>query len=149
MASLQEPCLVRIYRQTPNGAKTLIMQQRVEQLAPAGGAPDGAPASVSTPEKLLTISSGEIFRINDKLMVSVELDSADGLDKDDCIWSIPLLTTQGPKTLGRAQFTAPTFVDSSANITAAVESFIAGYLITEEGARLAGKIYLDIQDDTA
>lgn len=148
MASIQEPCLVRLYRQRPNGSKILILQSRVEQLAPAGGAPDGAPASVSTPEKLLTISSGETFEINDKLMVSVELDGSDGLDRDDAIWSIPLLTAQGPKTLGRAQFTSPTFADSSGVLTAGVETFIAGYLITELGARLAGKIYLDIQDDT-
>lgn len=149
MASIQEPSLVRLYRQRPNGSKTLIMQNRVEQLAPAGGAPDGAPASVSTPEKLLTVNSGEIFEINDLLMVSVELDGSDGLDRDDAIWSIPLLTSQGPKTLGRAQFANPTFVDSSGVLTAAVETFIAGYRIVESGARLAGKIYLDIQDDTA
>lgn len=149
MASLQEPCLVRLYRQRPNGNKTLIVQQRVEQLAPAGGAPDGAPASVSTPEKLLTVNSGEVFEINDLLMVSVELDSADGLDKDDSIWSIPLLTAQGPKTLGRAQFANPAFADTAANLPAATEIFIAGYRIIETGARIAGKIYLDIQDDTA
>ena len=53
MASLQEAGLVRIYKKTPAGNQLLILQQRVEQLAPAGGAPDGAPASVATPEKLL------------------------------------------------------------------------------------------------
>lgn len=149
MASVQEPSLVRLYRQFPNGDKRLITQARVEQLAPAGGAPDGAPASVSTPEKLLTISSGEIFQINDILLVSVELDAADGLDKDDAIWSIPLLTAQGPKTLGRAQFNDPAYADTAANLPANREIFIAGYKVTETGARLAGKIYLDIQDDTA
>ena len=147
MASIQEPSLVRLYRVRPNGDKKLITQARVEQLAPAGGAPDGAPASVSTPEKLLTINSGEVFEVNDFLFVSVELDGNDGLDASDCIWSIPLQTAQGPKTLGRAQFNAPTFADQS--LTGGFENFIAGYRITEIGARLSGKIYLDIQDDTA
>lgn len=149
MASIQEPCLVRLYRQFPNGDKKLILQSRVEQLAPAGGAPDGAPASVSTPEKLLTITSDVIFAVNDLLLVSVELDAADGLDKDDAIWSIPLVTAQGTKTLGRAQFNDPAFADTAANLPVSREVFIAGYKIIETGARLAGKIYLDIQDDTA
>lgn len=147
MASAQEPALVRIYRARPNGDKTQIFQQRVEQLAPAGGAPDGAPASVSTPEKLLTVQSGVTLVNDDVLLVSVELDTSDGLDAGDCIWSIPLVTRSGPKTLGRAQFTSPTFAD----ITPAtgIETFIAGYKIVEGQAQLKGKIFLDLQDDTA
>lgn len=147
MASVQEPCLVRLYRAFPNGDKRQITQARVEQLAPAGGAPDGAPASVATPEKLLTINSGEIFQINDVLLVSVELDASDGIDASDCIWSIPLVTAQGTKVLGRSQFNDPSFADVTP--PANKELFIAGYKVTETGARLAGKIFLDIQDDTA
>lgn len=149
MASVQEPSLVRLYRKNPNGNKTLIMQGRVEQLAPAGGAPDGAPASVSTPEKLLTINSGVTLGNDDILEVSVILDSADGVDASDCVWSIPLVTPMGSMTLGRGQFANPTFADLAAATTAGVEIVIAGYRITEGQARLGGKIYLDIQDDTA
>lgn len=147
MASAQEPCLVRLYRSQPNGNKTLVAQARVEQLAPAGGAADAAAASVSTPEKLLTINSPVVFVNDDVLLVSVELDASDGLDASDCIWSIPLVTNQGTKTIGRAQFANPTFADLTP--AANVETFIAGYRIVEGQARLSGKIYLDIQDDTA
>lgn len=147
MASLQEPCLVRIYRNQPNGNKTQIAQARVEQLAPAGGAPDGAAASVSTPEKLLTIQSPVVLQNDDVLLISVELDASDGLDASDCIWSIPLVTSQGSKTIGRAQFANPTFADLTP--AAGVETFIAGYKIVEGQVRLAGKIFLDVQDDTA
>lgn len=147
MASAQEPALVRLYRSQPNGNKTQIAQARVEQLAPAGGAPDGAAASVSTPEKLLTINSPVVLQNDDVLLVSVELDASDGLDASDCIWSIPLVTNQGSKTLGRAQFTSPTFADLTP--AAGVETFIAGYKIVEGSARLSGKIFLDLQDDTA
>jgi len=147
MASAQEPCLVRLYRMQPNGDKKQVAQARVEQLAPAGGAPDAAAASVSTPEKLLTISSPVIFQNDDILLVSVELDASDGLDASDCIWSIPLVTSSGSKTLGRAQFANPTFNDLTP--AANVETFIAGYRIVEGQARLSGKIFLDIQDDTA
>lgn len=147
MASAQEPALVRLYRSQPNGNKTLIAQARVEQLAPAGGAPDGAAASVSTPEKLLTINSPVTLVNDDVLLVSVELDASDGLDASDCIWSVPLVTNQGSKTIGRAQFANPAFADLTP--AASVETFIAGYRVVEGQARLSGKIYLDLQDDTA
>lgn len=149
MASIQEPCLVRLYRVNPNGNKTLVMQERVETLAPAGGAPDGAPASVATPEKRLRVNSNVVLQNDDILQVTVELDSADGLDRDDAIWSIPLVTEQGSKTLGRAQFANPTYTDTSANLPAGQEVTIAGYKIVEGKARLSGIIYLDVQDDTA
>jgi hypothetical protein len=147
MASVQEPSLVRLYRGQPNGNKTLIAQARVEQLAPAGGAPEGAAASVSTPEKLLTINSPVVLVNDDILYVSVELDASDGLDASECIWSIPLTTNQGSKSIGRAQFANPTFADLTPAAT--TETFIAGYKVVEGQIRLSGKIYLDLQDDTA
>jgi len=146
MASLQEPALVRLYRAQPNGNKTLIAQARVEQLAPAGGAPDAAAASVSTPEKLLAISSPVVLVNDDILLVSVESDAADTLDATDIIWSIPLVTNQGSKTIGRAQFANPALGDIA--LAAGVETFVAGYRIIEGQAKLMGKIYLDLQDDT-
>jgi len=147
MASLQEPSLVRIYRGQPNGHKTLILQERVETLAPAGGAPDGAPASVATPEKRLKINSNIVLKNDDILLVSLETDGADGVDASDCIWSIPIVTASGSKTIGRAQFANPTFADVT--MPATTEVFIAGYKVVEGEMRLSGIIYLDIQDDTA
>lgn len=147
MASLQEPGLVRIYRSRPAGDKTQILQQRVEQLAPAGGAPDGAPASVATPEKLISINSGIVLANDDVLLVTFTPDSGgDGVDASDCIWSIPAVTPSGSISLGRAQFQNPAFADMT---LVANEQVIAGYKVTEGSLRLAGKIYLDIQDDTA
>ena len=147
MVSIQEPSLVRLYRTRPTGEKTQILQYRVEQLAPAGGAPDGAPASVSTPEKLLFVDSPVQLVNDDILEVSVILDASDGLDASDCLWSVPLVTAAGTKVLGRAQFANPTFADLTPAAT--TETFIAGYRVTEGVVKVAGKIYLDIQDDTA
>lgn len=147
MASLQEPSLVRLYKKSPNGNKILIAQARVEQTAPAGGAPDAAAASVATPEKLLTINSPVVLVNDDILEVSVILDASDGLDASDAIWSIPLVTPNGSMTLGRAQFANPTFADLTP--AANVETVIAGYKVVEGQARLSGKLYLDVQDDTA
>jgi hypothetical protein len=146
MASVQEPSLIRLYRGQPNGNKTLIAQARVEQLAPAGGAPEAAAASVATPEKLIVINSNVVLKNDDILLVSVESDAADSIDASDCIWSIPLVTNQGSKNIGRSQFANPVLGDVA--LAANIEQFVAGYKIVEGQARLAGKIFLDIQDDT-
>ena len=147
MASAQEPGVVRIYKKQPAGNQVQVLQQRVEQLAPAGGAPDGAPASVATPEKLLTVNSGVTFQNDDIVLVTFEPDTGgDGLDASDCIWSIPTVTPSGSNALGRAQFANPAFADLT---LVANEQVIAGYKVTEGSLRIAGKIYLDMQDDTA
>lgn len=146
MASLQEPATVRVYRTQPNGNKTLLFQQRVEQLAPAGGAPDAAAANVSTPEKLLTVNSPVVLVNDDILEVSVTSDAADGLDASDSLWSIPLVTNQGSKSLARGSFANPAFADVT--LAAGVETTIAGYRVVEGQARVSGKIFLDLQDDT-
>ena len=147
MASAQEPGLVRLYKEEPNGNKTLIMQDRVEALAPAGGAADGAPASVSTPEKQTTVDSNVVLNNDDKLIVTFEPDAGgDGLDASDSIFRIPLVTQAGSKVIGRAQFNDPAFADMT---LVANEQTVCGYKIVEGPARLAGKIYLDLQDDTA
>lgn len=147
MASAQEPGLVRIYKSSPAGNKVLVLQQRVEQLAPAGGAPDGAPASVSTPEKLLNVNSGVVFQNDDVILVTFAPDTGgDGLDASDCIWSIPTVTPSGSNAIGRAQFANPAFADMT---LVANEQTVAGYKVTEGSLRIAGKIFLDMQDDTA
>lgn len=147
MASLQEPGLVRIYRQVPSGSKQQIFQMRVEQSAPAGGAPDGNPAVVSTPEKLLNVDSPIVFNNDDIVLVTFEPDGADSLDASDCIWSVPIVIPSGSSSLGRAQFANPTFADQA--LVASREVVIAGYKVTEGKLRISGKWYLDIQDDTA
>lgn len=147
MASLQEAGLVRLYRQSPSGDKQQITQQRVEQLAPAGGAPDGAPASVATPEKLISINSNVVLQNDDILLVTFQPDiGGDGLDASDCIWSIPVVIPSGSSALGRAQFANPAFADMT---LVANEQVIAGYKVTEGALRVSGKIFLDLQDDTA
>jgi len=147
MASVQEPGMVRIYRKTPNGMMTPVIQQRVEQLAPAGGAPDGDTSKVSTPEKLLTVNSPVIFKNDDKIVVTFEPDTAgDGIDASDCIWSIPVVTNTGSMSLGVSQFDCPALADFT---TVANEQIVAGYKVTEGALRIAGKIYCDFQDDTA
>ena len=147
MASVQENGTIRIYKKVPSGGATLILQQLVTSLAPAGGAPDGAGASVSTPEKLLTVNSPVVLVNDDILQVTFEPDvGGNGIDASDCIWSIPLVTPSGSMAIGTSAFANPAFADFT---TVSNEQVIAGYKITEGQVRLAGKIYLDMQDNTA
>lgn len=145
MASAQVACLVRMYRQEPNGNKTQIFQQRVEQLAPAGGASEGAPASVATPEKLLTINSPVVLKTDDILLVTIQTDAAKTITYTKCIWSIPTVTSSGSSALGRAQFQNPALASNA--YVANIETVAAGYKVTEGTLRVVGKIYLDIQDN--
>lgn len=146
MASIQEPGMVRAYRETPDGNRTVIFQERIENLAPAGGAPDAAGASVSTPEKRMTVHSPVELVNDDKLVITFTPDTGgDGIDASDCIWAVPLQTQMGTKTLGNSQFAELALADLT---LIANEQDIAKYKVTEGKVIVSGKIYLDIQDDT-
>jgi len=146
MASLQEPGLVRMYRKKPSGDQTQITQLRIETLAPAGGAPDAAGASVSTPEKLISIFSSVVLVNDDILLVTFEPDAGgDILDASDSIWIIGIKTPSGDNALGRAQFADPVLADLT---LIANEQVVAGYKVTEGTLQVNGKQYLDLQDNT-
>lgn len=147
MVSTQEAGIVRLYRKSPNGQQTPITELSVTQTAPGGGAPDGALASVVTPEKQISINSNVILQPDDILLVTFQPDSADGLDASDCIWTIPAVTNTGSKSLNRNSFQNPAFADQT--LVADREVVIAGYKVTEQQLRVAGKLYMDFQDDTA
>jgi len=146
MASLQEPGLVRMYRKKPSGDQTLITQQRIETMAPAGGAPDAAGASVSTPEKLISIFSSVVLVNDDILLVTFEPDAGgDILDASDSIWIVGIKTPSGDNALGQAQFANPALSDLT---LIANEQVVAGYKVTEGSLQVNGKQYLDLQDNT-
>lgn len=146
MVSAQFAGLVRMYAQKPSGHKTQILQQRIEDLAPAGGSSEGLPANVATPEKRVTVASPVTLVNDDILLVTFEPDIADGLDASDCIWSIPVTTPSGSNALGRSSFQNPALADQA--LVASREVVIAGYKVTEGQLRLGvGKIFLDVQND--
>ena len=146
MASAQIPSLIRLYHTFPNGNKKLVFQNRVEQLAPAGGASEGAPASVSTPEKLINVVASEVWKNDDFIEVSVITDAAKVITAAKSIWSIPVITPQGPKTIGRAQFQNPALA-TTISVPATTEVFLGAYRVTEGQVTLGGKIYMDLQDN--
>jgi hypothetical protein len=146
MVSAQVSSLIKLYRVTPDGNRTQLAQMRVEDSAPAGGASEGAGSAVSTPEKRIKINSPVVFVNDDILMATITVDGAATIDASDMIWSIPLVTPQGTKTLGRAQFANPTVTDIA--FVAGIETDLGGYKIIEGQAQLRGTIYLDVQDNS-
>jgi hypothetical protein len=148
MASIQEPGMVRMYAMDPAGNKRQILMARVEDLAPAGGAPDGAAASIATPEKRMVVSSPVVMYNDWTLLVTFESDAADGIDVSDNRWSIPVTTPSGSVQLGTAQFLSPALADYTT--VAGKEITVAGYKVVESRLTLGpGKIFCDFQDDTA
>jgi len=145
MVSAQVPCLIKLYRVTPDGNRAQLAQMRVEDSAPAGGASEGAGSAVATPEKRIKINSPIVFVNDDVLVATITTDSAKTIDATDMIWSIPLVTKQGTKTLGRAQFASPSVTDIA--FVAGIETDLGGYKIIEGSAVVRGTIYLDVQDN--
>jgi hypothetical protein len=146
MASAQISGLYRIYRAKPSGDKLQVMQQHVTALAPAGGASEGAAASVATPEKLLTVNSPVTFVSDDVVLVSFTADAAATIGTvTKTIWNIPTVSPSGSSALGRAQFTSPTL--TAVALPASTEVILAGYKVTEGTLRIAGKIFMDLQNN--
>lgn len=155
MVSLQEPGQIEIYAKRIDGMLKRVGKGHISHFAPAGGAADGALASVGTPDtRPFQPVSGPILRQNDLLEVNFIPFGADGIDVSDSIWIIPVTEYNsqgqivGVKFLSREDFLNPTPVDYTT--VANIPVIVGGYKVTEAGIRFGGgPIFLDIQDDTA
>lgn len=150
MASAQMNCKVRVYARKPTGQEELLLNSTITVLAPGGGSPDGALASVPSIEKRHVIPvSVQTLRNEDRIRVEItNLGTTDGVDASDCIWSIPIQTQSGTQHLTTSDFTDLAFGDLTATLN--VPQTVAMYKITEGPVKFGGShIYLDIQNDTA
>lgn len=154
MASIQEPGQVEIWAVRVDGTRKKVAAGHVTHFAPAGGAPDGALASVKTPDQqAYQPVNGPILRPYDKIEVVFIAEGADGIDVSDSIWVIPVTeygrdgSVVGVKFLSRGDFANPAPADYTT--VASIPVVVGGYRVTEAGLRVGGgPIYLDIQDDT-
>lgn len=153
MASAQEAGQVTLYLKKTNGDRKKLWESHVSIAAPGGGAPDGALASVKTPNELLfaPVSSHAIDN-DDIIEVQFVAEGADGIDVSDCIWLIPIMVNGSVKHLSRAQFANPAPADYTT--VANIPTIVGGYKVTEASGGTpvrfgGGQIYVDIQDDTA
>ena len=157
MASLQEPGKIRVFVRRPRTGRTveLIASTPVQDLAPAGGAPDGALASVTTNERWLKypVQFGVPIQTDDVVYVEFTADGADGLDVSDCVWSFPFVKADGGvMRITRSDFANPAPADYTA--VAAIPVLVGGYRVAEGLVFFGGKpgndgVYCDMQDDTA
>jgi len=150
MASIQEPSNVEIRARAPNGRiVTLFGPATVSKTAPGGGAPDGALASVVTPERqiFVPINSAQL-RDNDVVEVVITTVAGDGIDVSDCVWQIPITLSDGRvQILAQSDFTRPTPADYTAVANIPV---VVGGFVVNQACRFGGsQLYLDVQDDTA
>lgn len=148
MASLQEPGTVVIIGKKPTGQSVELYSGDVSVCAPGGGSPDAIGSG--TPklnERLFVPVHPAVLRTNDIIYVEFTANGGDGIQVADCIWAIPLTTTNGVKHISINNFANPAPADYTA--VAGIPVKIGGYKIIEGAVRFGGgSLYVDIQDDT-
>lgn len=151
MASGQDTqAKIRIYRVTPNKDKRLLFQGVNARTGP-GGAPDGAQATVKDNElPSMGVASSFPLRGGDKLQMTVELSTADGIDASDCVFNVPIVRNGQVEELSIADFGFT--VDYPASTPASVELPLgAGYTVPENDTIFlgGGKFFISVENDTA
>lgn len=145
MASAQEPGLVKLYVEKPNGLRYKVLEMRTEEAGP-GGAPDHVVSANTDKWRFLARQGGQIER-GDKFILAVVLDASDGLDVSDCVYSIPVtnLSNGLVERITDAQFT-----QSDITPAAATETVLGTYEFTSGGKQFGGgHVGIFIEDDTA
>lgn len=150
MASDQNTgALIKIYGKAPSGKKTPLFQGVNEQTGP-GGAPDGVQATVKDNELPYMPVAPAQLRGGDKLIMTVSLKTADGIDASDCVFNIPIRRNGQLEYLSTSDFSFLT--DYPASTPASVELELgAGYTVPEgDIVQLGGgKYFISVENDTA
>ena len=137
---------VLIYAKSPEGHKYLVTKGSTEYFG-AGGSPDGVPASkvdqwVFLPQSKLTLTGGW------KVLVSVILGSADGVDVSDSACQLPIhVRGVGVRHLSSSDLGGQ---DLAAATTTIVEhDFGTGYTVPDgQQVRIGGaKIWFSVEND--
>ncbi len=144
MASVQEPGIVRLYIEKPNGTRYKVFEMRTEESGP-GGAPDHV-VSANTDKWRPQPRVGGTIERGDKLIMSVVLDASDGIDVSDCVFSIPI-TNLANGIVERVSDAAFTMIDVTPGI--AVETVLGTYEFSQGNKQFGGGfIGIFIEDDT-
>lgn len=151
MASGQAPgAKIRIYGVTPTRSKNILFQGVNEQTGP-GGSPDGVQATVKANElPVMQVQKKMVLKGGDKLYLTVEQTTADGLDASDCVFNIPIVRNGNVEYLSRSDFGFST--DYPASSPADTELPMgAGYTVPEgDNIILGGGTYfISVENDAA
>lgn len=155
MASAQLAGSITIKAVRRDGNSRDVSKGHISVFASAGGAPDGALATVGAIDTRHVIpESGPMLRPDDKILIEFTSEIADGMDVSDSVWVIPVTEYDtngrriGVKHLSQGQFTTPTPADFTAVVGLPI--IVGGYTVTEAGLRIGGShVFLDAQNDTA
>lgn len=155
MASAQVKGVVRFYRKTSTGSMIFLYGNDLAALGPSGSA-DGAIAS--TPEKWgfipMQSAQNKVLRVNDQLIVSIELKTAATTDASDGECVIPITYQDGSVTT-LSGFDNSTDWDvkqlGDVALLANVETIIAAKKILQPFAlgSNTSKAFVSVEDNTA
>jgi len=147
MASVQEPGLVYLDVEKPDGIRYRVFTMRTEE-AGAGGSPDHVVSAnvivygTNTDKwRFVPVSGGDIER-GDKLIMSVKLDASDGIqsilsaiDVSDCVFSIPITNKRNGLV---EKITDADFTMGDITPAAATETVLGTYEFTGGTKRFGG-----------
>lgn len=152
MASVQEPCMIRLQAENPKGQVLNLFEKRVEQTSGGGNSADGT-ISISYEKWPVLPRTGPRLGKNTKLRLLVKLDAADGVDSTDGKIMLPITKSDGStSTLTQASFSiSGTTYDLPASTTAGVWVQLgADYEVTDDYIVVGGdKFFISVEDDTA
>ena len=140
---------LRIYVQAPDKRKHPVFQGVNEQTGPAGS-PDGVQGTVKANELPIMPLSSFVAKGGDKIVITGELTTADGLDASDSVFNVPIMRNGNLEYLSASDFGYST--DYPASTPASVELPLgAGYTVPEGDTIQVGggTFFMSLENDTA
>lgn len=151
MASANEPGVLRLVTERPDGRQKVAYQVRSDSAVNAGKSPDGVLANLTHDKQVFIGRVGPMLTAGDKIHLMFKLDAADGIDVSDCVIEIPYWEDGNFKQLNAADIGATTDLPAATVADAWVE-IGTGYTIPSSVSKAflgQGNIVLSIEDDTA
>jgi len=153
MASANEPGVIRIVFEDPQGNQTIVWEGRSDGPINAGKSPDGALANLTADKQLVIPMALPIANEDWKIRMFFSSDAVDGLDASDCIFLVPITEDNGlERQLNTTDFGFSTDVTLPA--TSFIElgtgfTILAGKRTRFGSASLTTTAVISIEDDTA
>lgn len=151
MASANEPGLIRLNIERPDGREKVAYQIRSDSPVNAGKSPDGVLANLTADKQIYLARTGPNLTAGDKIHLLFKLDASDGLDASDCVIQIPYWEDGNFRQLNAADLGFTTDIPAATPAGSWTE-LGTGYTVPSQvkTAYLGnGNVVLSIEDDTA
>ncbi len=115
MASVNEPCDIRVVAEDPYGNQRVAHKFRSDGAINAGSSPDGVLANLTHDKQMKVGLAGPVMTGGWRVRLLINLDAADGIDVSDCIVQIPITHADGAEhQLGASDFGIATDIPAAA-----------------------------------